>query len=383
MPQGFSTRAVHAGAPSRRAGEPLVAPIVQSSTFFSDTGSDGEVLYTRYGNNPSQTAVAERLASLEGAEAAVVTSSGMGAIALALLAFLDAGDHVVASRDLYGGTHRLLTRDLSRLGITTTFVGPGGRFSPALRKRTRVVLIEMPSNPALRVPDLDAVTRLAREKGVAVVVDATFATPVNFRPLEHCADVVVHSATKYLSGHSDLTVGVVAGGRSVVEEVREKMKSFGQAVDPHAAWLLERGVKTLGLRVERQNRTALALARWLESHPAVETVLHPGLPSHPDHEIASRVLNGYGGMLSLVVRGGDAAAQRVLERMRLFAVAPSLGGVESLASMPRHTSHKHMTDEERAELGIAPGFVRLSIGIEDEPDLRADLDQALNGGASA
>jgi cystathionine beta-lyase/cystathionine gamma-synthase len=216
---------------------------------------------------------------------------------------------------------------------------------------------------------------------VPVVVDATFATPVNFRPMEHGVDVVVHSGTKYLGGHSDLVAGVVAGSAKLVATARERLKSFGPSLDPHAVWLLDRGLKTLALRVERQNRSALELARWLGTHPAVARVHYPGLEDHPDHDVAAALFGGYGGMLSFVVRGGDEAARTVLQRLRLVAVAPSLGGVESLVSMPRYTSHVNLSAEARHRAGIEDGFVRLSVGIEDEPDLRADLDQALSSGA--
>jgi cystathionine beta-lyase/cystathionine gamma-synthase len=302
----------------------------------------------------------------------------MAAISLALLAFLNAGDHVVAAQGLYGGTLKLLNADLPRLGIDTTFVPHGGRWAKAMqRKTTRVVLLETVSNPTLRVTDIRPIVKAARERGVAVIVDNTFATPVLFRPLEYGADVVVHSATKYLGGHSDVTAGVVAGSRPVIDEVIQKARSFGPALDPHLAWLLERGLKTLALRVERQCRNALALARALEGRKGVRAVIHPGLESHPDHALARELMGGASGMLSLVVEGGDRRAAEVMRRLRLVRVAPSLGGVESLASMPVHTSHRHLSDEQRAALGIEPGFIRISIGIEDEADLRADLEHAL------
>lgn len=378
---GMATRAVHAGDPEPEVGAPVVAPIFQTSTFFNEVEPDGEVLYTRYGNNPGQVGLGRKLAALEGADGAVVVGSGMAAMSLTLLSFLGSGDHVVASRELYGGTHRLLTRDLAPLGIQTTFVPHGGRWTAALRKRTRVLLFEVPSNPTLRVVDIAPVARFARERGVAVIVDATFATPVNFRPLEHGADVVVHSATKYLGGHSDLTAGVVAGQEGVVDEVREKLKSFGPALDPHAGFLLERGLKTLPLRMGRHNENALELARWLQGQGDVQTVIHPGLEDHPDHAVATRLFDGYGGVVSFTVKGGDRRATALLEQLRLIRVAPSLGGVESLVSMPRYTSHAALTVEQRAELGIGAGFIRLSVGIEDQEDLRADLIEALRASA--
>jgi len=375
---GLSTRAVHAGMPQLAPGDPVTTPILQSSTFINDVVPDGDVQYTRYQNNPTQEAVARRLAALEGSEAALVVASGMAAISLSLLAFLNAGDHVVAAQGLYGGTLKLLDVDLPRLGIDTTYVAHGGRWAPPMkRKTTRVVLLETISNPTLRVTDVRPIAQLARERGIAVIVDNTFATPVLFRPLEHGADLVIHSATKYLGGHSDVTAGVVAASQPVIDEVLQKARSFGPALDPHLAWLLERGVKTLAVRVERQCRNAHALARALEGRAGVKSVIYPGLESHPDHELASELLSAYGAVVSIVVAGGDRKAEDVMRKLRLIRVAPSLGSVDSLASMPLYTSHRHMSDADRRALGIEPGFIRLSIGIEDEADLLADLEQAL------
>lgn len=378
---GSSTLAVHAGAPARALGAPLVTPLVSSSTFHGAPDQEGEVLYGRYANAESYRLVGEKLAALEGAEAALAVGSGMAAISLAILTFAGAGDHIVAAESLYGGTRSLLTRELPRLGIETTFVDPHGRWRDALRPETRLLYMEAPVNPTLRVPDPRPVATLARERGLPLVVDATFATPINWRPIDDGVDVVVHSGTKYFGGHSDLVAGVIAGPRDVVERARERLKAFGPLLDPHALWLLERGLKTLAIRVERQNRTALDLALWLREHPAVDAVLYPGLEDHPDHAVAAELFRGFGGMLSLVVRGGDDAARDVMNRFELIAVAPSLGGVESLASMPRHTSHRDLTAGQRQHAGIHDGFIRLSIGIEDFPDLQADLDAALTGGA--
>lgn len=382
--RGISTRAVHAGAPPREPGAPLVAPLVASATFYSAPEPEGEVLYGRYANTEGHRRVADRVAALEGAEAALLTGSGMAAISLAVLTFAGSGDHVVAADSLYGGTLTLFRDELPRLGIQTTFVDPRGGWADAVRPETRLLYMELPVNPTLRVPDPRPVATLARERGIPLVLDATFATPVNFRPLEHGADLVMHSGTKYLGGHSDLVAGVLAGRAPVIETARERLKSWGPSLDPHAIWLLDRGIKTLAVRVERQNATALALARWLEDHPAVAAVHYPGLPSHPDHETARTLMDGFGGMLAFVVRGGDDAARRVMERLELVSVAPSLGSVESLASMPRYTSHAALSPEARRAAGIDDGFIRLSVGIEDAADLQADLDAALNaapGGA--
>jgi cystathionine beta-lyase/cystathionine gamma-synthase len=374
---GASTLAVHAGSAPPRAGQPVATPIVQSSTFFTEAEPGGEVRYTRYGTNPNHEVLAAKLAALEGAEAALVLGSGMAAISLSLLALAGSGDHVVAQRALYGGTRTLLARELPRLGIAVTFADDTAEVERALRPATRALLLELPSNPTLRVPDLPALAALARRRGVPLLVDATFATPVGLRPVEHGATAALHSGTKYLGGHSDVTAGVVAGTAAFVAEVREKLKSFGAVLDPHAAWLLERGLKTLPVRYERQAATALELARWLERHPRVRRVHHPGLPAHPDHERAAALLPLGCAMLAFVVEGGDEAALALLARLELACVASSLGGVETLVSMPRYTSHAALTPAERAELGIEAGCVRVSVGIEDVADLRRDLERAL------
>jgi len=371
---------VHAGSPDGVPGAPVVTPVVQSATFFNAPVPEGEVRYGRYANTPNHEVLAAKLAALEGAESAIAVGSGMGAISLVILAFAGSGDHVVAAHTLYGGTANLLTRELPRLGIETTFVDQPGRWRQAVRPNTRLLYVEVPVNPTLAVPDIRPLADLARERGLPLVVDATFATPINFRPLEHRADVVVHSGTKYLGGHSDVIAGVVAGPAAVVEEVRTRLKAFGQHMDPHALWLLERGIKTLAVRMDRHNGNGLRVARWLEGHDAVAKVVYPGLASHPDHALAEELFDGFGGMVGVVVKGGDEAAVRVMAKLRLIAVAPSLGGVESLASMPRYTSHAALSAEERHALGIDDGFIRLSLGVEDPQDLEADLAQALEPG---
>ncbi len=375
---GPSTRAVHAGNPAREPGAPVVPPLVSSATFYNAVEPEGEVLYGRYSNTEAHRRVGARIAALETAEAALVCGSGMAAVSLAILTFAGAGDHLVTADSLYGGTRVLLTRELPRLGIETTFVDPAGDWAAAIRPETRLLYMEVPVNPTLRVPDPRPVAAMAREHGIPLVMDATFATPINFRPVKHGVDLVIHSATKYLGGHSDLVAGVLVGARARTEAARERLKSFGPSLDPHALWLLERGLKTLAVRVERQNATAGRLATWLAEHPAVEVVHYPGLADHPDHATAAELFDGFGGMLAFVVRGGDDVAVRVMQRLELFAVAPSLGGVESLASMPRYTSHAAMTAEERHAAGIADGFIRLSVGVEDAPDLEADLAHALD-----
>lgn len=374
--RGASTRAVHAGSAHGAPGIPVVTPVHQASTFYMDAADPDAVQYTRYGTNPNHVAVAAKLCALEGAEDAIVVASGNAACTLALLSCVASGDHIVAQRTLYGGTLRILNRELPRLGIATSYVSDGD-WAAAIRPETRVILLEVPANPTLDVADVPAVARIASERGVALIVDATFATPINFRPLEHGADLVFHSATKYLGGHSDLTAGVVAGSSTRVAAVKELHTSFGPVLDPHAVWLLERGVKTLAVRMARHNANGRAVASWLESHPAVQRVLYPGLPSHADHRVAVRLLSGFGGVLGVQLRGNDDMALRVLARLRLLCLAPSLGSVETLVSMPRFTSHASLSAEARRAAGVGDGFIRIALGIEDEHDIIADLEQAL------
>jgi cystathionine beta-lyase/cystathionine gamma-synthase len=376
---GFSTRAVHGDPEGRPDWSPIATPIYQSSTFTNPIGSTAEVLYTRYGNNPNQVAIARRLAALEGAEAALFVASGMGAVALAHLAVLRPGDHLVSSEWIYGGVHRLFAQEFGRLGIDVTFVNPtqSRDWKRAMKKTTRAIFVETPTNPLLRVIDPEPIATLCKTEGLVLLVDSTFATPINFRPLEHGADVVIHSATKYLNGHSDVIAGAVAGAEAVIEEVRKLMQVWGQALDPLAAWLIDRGMRTLAVRVERHNQTGLRVAQWCAAHPAFAAVHYPGLPAHPDHEIVERVLDGCGGMLGVELKGGARAAERFLRSLKIAAHAPSLGGVETLVSEPRLTSHASLTPEERARAGIPDGFLRFSLGLEDADDIVADFTQAL------
>ncbi len=376
---GPSTLAIH-GPPLHGApGEAAVTPIHQSSTFRTPPGSTEDVLYTRYGNNPNQIEVARRYAALEGAERAIFLASGMAATALAHLAVLRPGDHLLASRWIYGGTRALFDQEFGRHGIAVSYVDPDQprEWRRAIRKTTRAIFIEVVTNPLMRVVDLPAIAKVTADRGLALLVDNTFASPINLRPLEHGADVVITSATKYLAGHSDVIAGAVAGSGPVIDEVTRLMRNWGPSIDPHAAWLVERGMKTLALRVERSSANARAVAEWAEGHGGFAGVHWPGLASHPDHQIASGLLAGYGGMVGLALRGGAAAATRFCSRLRLVQHATSLGGVESLVSEPRLTSHKAFSAEERAAMGIPDGFVRLSCGCEDAADIIADLEQAL------
>ncbi len=376
---GPSTIAIH-GAPHRRPDwTPVVPPLLQSSTFTNPVGSSEDVLYSRYGNNPNQVDLARKYAMLEGAESALFLSSGMGATALAHLAMLRPGDHLVASDWIYGGTRKLFEDELGRFGIEVTYVVPDEPrgWRQALRKNTRAIFIETPTNPTMRVLELEPIARISRQAGVALLVDSTFASPVNLRPLEHGADVVISSATKYLNGHSDVIAGAVAGSPSFIEEVTRLMRLWGQSIDPHAAWLIDRGIRTLPIRMARHNANGMAVATWASQHKAIARVHYPGLASHPDHALAAKLLGGFGGMVGLELAGGVSAAERMLPRLQVITHAPSLAGVESLISEPRLTSHRAMTAEARARMGVPDGFLRLSCGLEDAEDLIADLEQAL------
>jgi cystathionine beta-lyase/cystathionine gamma-synthase len=376
---GLSTTAIHGGAPPPDPGTGVSSPIVQSVNYAQEPGTSEGLLYTRYGNTPNAERVQRRLAMLEGSEAALVLSSGMGATACAMLALLRSGDHLVSSSWIYGGTRKLFTEDLPGTGIEVTLVNPlePRAWRRALKKTTRVIFLESPVNPTCRVLELSSLQHLAHSEGIALVVDSTFASPINFRPIEHGVDVVIHSATKYLNGHHDILAGVVCGNEPLIEEVRRKMVVWGQAPDPFACWLLERGMKTLDVRVKRQNQNAMQIAEWCSKRPEIAKVHYPGLPSHPDHEIAKTLLDGFGGMVGIELKGAGPAAVRFVKELKLFTYAASLGGVDSLVIEPRYSSHEHMSSEERAKIGIPDGFLRMSIGIENAEDLIADIEQAL------
>lgn len=374
-----ATLGIHAGGPEQVPGGPVVLPIIQSSTFFWRGPESGELRYTRYGNNPNQIAVAEKVSALEGMEASLAVGSGMAATALTMLALTKKGDHIVASKHLYGTTQKFLESELPNRGVQTTFVQPENPrlWRGAIQSNTRLIFLEIPTNPTMRVFDPKTPARLARQEGLAMVVDSTFASPINLRMAEHGADVVIHSATKYLGGHSDLIAGVVSGSQGLIDEVRRMLALYGAALDPHAAWLLDRGLKTLSVRMARHNESGLAIATWLEGHPEVKRVFYPGLDSHPDKAIAAELLNGFGGMIGVVLDGGGPKADSFCRALELAKVAPSLGGVETLVSQPRFTSHAGMSPAERAELEIPDSFVRISVGLEDVDDLTRDLAQAL------
>jgi len=375
------TRAIHAGLEGTRAlGAPVFPVVVQSATFYGGgPDEEGPLLYTRYGNNPNQIQVAEKVAALEGAEDGLVLASGMAAISLGLLSVLEAGSHLVSTAHLYGATRTFMEAELPRRGVRVTFVDPDepGSWEGAIEPSTHALYLELPTNPTLRLPDPRPVAALAERLGIPLLVDSTFATPVNFRPLAYGASLVLHSATKYLGGHSDLIAGVVVGSRARVDAVRTLLHRYGPSLDPHAAWLLERGIRTLPVRMARHNDQAAALALWFKDKPGVETVYHLSLPDHPDHALARTLMDGFGGMLGIVLSGGAPAADAFVGGLQVAALAPSLGGVETLVSLPRLTSHRHMRPEDREAMAIPDGFVRISVGLEGLEDLQADFEAGL------
>ncbi len=381
-----ATRAIHGGESKHGTGAPVSTPIVRTSTFtFSSTsemkrwaeGRSKAYIYTRYGN-PTLAVAETRLAELEGGEAAIVTASGMAAISSALLAVVQAGDEVIATRQLYGGSYRLMRDVLPRLGIRVHHVETDLEGAERLvNSRTRALYVETPTNPTLRLVDLRKAMALARRYHLVSLIDNTFATPLLQKPLALGFDLVLHSATKYLGGHSDLIAGAVVGGRKWIEQVRQMVIYLGGSMDPDAAYLLMRGMKTLDVRVRRQCESAMVVARYLARHPRVSGVHYPGLPTHPDHRLARRQMRDYGAMLAFDLRGGLPAARRFCDRVRVFLLAASLGGVESLVVLPIYTSHYRMSRQELAAAGVQPGTVRVSVGLEDPKDLIEDLKQAL------
>ena len=378
------TAAVHGASDLEKKNGPVATPIYQTSTF-EVTDNDEQIrvtetdrYYTRWGN-PTNTVAEQTVAAIEGVEAARTFASGMGAITTTILALLKAGDHIVAQRDVYGGVTKFFSQWLPKLGIETTFVDTTDyeQHAKAIRPNTRMLYLESPTNPALRVVDMKRVAALAKQHGLISLIDSTFGTPINQHPAEYGIDLVMHSGTKYLSGHADLTCGVVAGRRELIEQIDETRKTLGNCMDPHAAWLLIRGLKTLAVRVARQNENALRVAEFLEQHAKVRRVHYPFLKSHSQYSIARQQMNGGGGMVTFEVEGTGEDARRVSEAMRLFTLATSLGGVESLVSIPVLTSHAMISAEQREKMGVTEQMVRLSVGIESAEDLVADLERAL------
>lgn len=377
----IDTTLVHAGEPDPRIHGAVAMPVFQSAMYVSKPdASYHDIEYIRLNNTPNHVAVHAKLAALEGAEAALVTGSGMAAITTTLLTLLRTGDHVLTHRCLYGGTYSAFAEDLPALGITHDAIDARApeTWEAALRPTTRVVYVEAITNPLVEVPDLRAVVEFARAHDLVAVVDATFATPINFRPVELGFDVVLHSATKYLNGHADLVAGVVAGSAKIVERVRTKLDHLGGSLDPHAIVLLHRGLKTLALRVRAQNDNALRLAQFLSGHPAVARVHYPGLPESPDFARARELFSGFGGMLAFEATGGAEAAAHIVSSLRIPIEAPSLGGLETLVSIPARVSHAGVPREMREAMGISEGLIRVSVGIEGIQDLITDFERVLS-----
>ena len=381
------TAAIHSGGERTDRVASLTTPIYETTTFVFETaaevreyaeGASRKFLYSRYGN-PTVQAVERTIAALEGAETGLVLSSGQAATTTALLALLESGDEIICSAAVYGGTLHLLADLLTKFGIRTRFasleeLADVGRI---LSERTRLVWFESPINPTLRCVDVAAIAAACRARGVISVIDNTFATPVNQRPIALGVDLVMHSATKYLNGHSDVTAGALAGSSVLLARIEKARRLVGGVLDPYAAYALGRGLKTLGVRVERHNANAMAVARWLSADPRVDDVYYPGLESHPDHALARRQMQGFGGMVCLDLGGSLERATRFFDRLRLISRAASLGGIESLCSLPVLTSQWGHSKEELAAAGVTAGMARLSIGLEHPDDLIADLDQAL------
>jgi methionine-gamma-lyase len=382
-----ATIAIHAGQEKFQQSGPVGTAISRTSSFtFSSSeemkrwaeGKSSAYMYSRYAN-PTLAVAEEKVARLEGAEAAVVTASGMAAISSALLSVLKAGDEVIATRALYGGSYRLMRDIFPRMGIVVRHVDTDlTGIERLVNPRTKALYIETPTNPTLHLVDARKAAAFAKEWDLISLIDNTFASPVLQKPIEFGFDLVMHSATKYLAGHSDVVAGVVAGRKSLIQKVREMVIYLGGSMDPEAAFLLIRGMKTLEVRMKTQCATAMRVAKFLEKHPKVARVHFPGLPSHPDHKLAKKQMKGFGAMLAFDLKGGLAAARRFCDRTRVFLLAASLGGVESLVLLPAYSSHYRMNEKELRASGIAPGTVRVSVGLESPDDLIEDLRQALS-----
>ena len=378
------TAAVRGASDLEKKNGPVAPEIYQTSTFeVTDNEEQIRVTttdryYTRWGN-PTITLAEQTVAAVEGTEAALVFASGMGAITTTILSLLKTGDHIVAQRDIYGGVTKFFSEWLPKLGIETALVDTAEyeQHARAIRRSTKLLYLESPTNPALRIVDMKKTAALAKQNGLISIIDSTFGTPINQHPAEYGIDLVMHSGTKYLSGHADLTCGVISGRHDLIEQVGETRKTLGNCMDPHAAWLLIRGLKTLAVRVARQNENALRVAEFLEEHAKVRRVHYPFLKSHPQYAIAREQMSGGSGMVTFEVEGTGDDARRVSEAMRLFTLATSLGGVESLVSIPVLTSHAMISAEQRAKMGVTEQMVRLSVGIESVEDQIEDLERAL------
>ncbi|MEM0058473.1 MAG: aminotransferase class I/II-fold pyridoxal phosphate-dependent enzyme [Candidatus Bathyarchaeia archaeon] len=383
---GFSTKAVRGGEKPDALGA-VSAPIYETSVFaFMSTKRLIDVIseraegyiYTRF-DNPTVRAVEEKMAVLEDAEDAAAFSSGMAAITTTILTLTSKGDHIIASMDLYGGTLTFFQEVLPRFGVEVSLVDASnlGEVEKALQSNTRVIYVETPTNPTLKIVDLRGLAAIARKRRITTVVDSTLASPYNLQPLNFGTDIVVHSATKYLGGHNDLTAGIVCGSKEFIQKLKRTRKILGGTLDPIAAWLLLRGLKTLAVRMEKHNQNGMQVAQFLAEHPKIAKVYYPGLPSHPQHELARKQMRGYGGVVSFEIKGDFEKTMRFIENLKLCLLAASLGGTETLATQPATSSHYFITPEQRQKLGITDQLVRLALGIEDAEDIIADLKQAL------
>ncbi|MFQ6122896.1 MAG: trans-sulfuration enzyme family protein [Dehalococcoidales bacterium] len=390
MKRGFHTKAVHAGEAPRREGA-LITPIYQTVTFTFKTVEEAKraielsldkeepgYAYTRF-SNPTHIALEKKVASLEGGEAALATATGMAAIATAIFALMKKGDHLISARGIYASTHSLFSK-LDLWGIDVSFIDQTkpAEIAAKIKANTKLIFLETPSNPLLQLADIREIATQVKRNGAKVMVDNTFATPYYQHPLNLGADIVMHSATKYLSGHLDTMGGIIVGGKDFIQSCAETLTLMGGITNPFNAWLIVRGTKTLPIRMEKHSQNALTLARWLESQNKVERVFYPGLPSHPQHELARRQMTGFGGMVSFEVAGGEEGARKLLENIKLCSLAVSLGGPETLLEHPATMSHLKMSPEERAALGISGGLIRMSVGLEDSGDLIEDLSSALH-----
>ncbi|MEM7193764.1 MAG: aminotransferase class I/II-fold pyridoxal phosphate-dependent enzyme [Pseudomonadota bacterium] len=379
----IDTQVIHAGEPNPRIGGAVSVPVFQSSTFESSSASDyHSIPYLRLNNSPNHIALHEKLASLENTESGLVTSSGMAAISTALLSVLKSGDHLIAQTGLYGGTHTFLVHDLTQLGIEVDLVDMSdiSNLENSFKPNTRAIYVESMTNPKLNVIALDEVVARARSREIVTLIDNTLPSPVNFRPAEMGFDLVCHSCTKYLNGHSDIVAGAILGRAELISDAKRKLDHFGATLDPHACFLLHRGLKTLPLRVRQQNSNALALAEMLSTHNKVLAVHYAGLEHHPDHVRASKWFSGYGGLLSFDHAGGAEGAHEFVKRLKLAVEAVSLGGVETLVTLPAESSHSGMSPAERVRAGIDAGLIRVAVGVEGIEDLVSDFKQALSGG---
>ena len=378
--QHMETKLIHAGQPEQLICGAVTMPVFQSATFeYSGQSSYHDIKYIRLNNTPNHLLLSEKLAAIENAQSAIVAASGMAAISTTLLALLNAGDHFLAQSCLYGGTHDLITKDLPSLGITVDFIDANApeTWESKLQPRTKIVFMEAVTNPLLQVGDHRAMVAFCKAHGLLSLIDNTFPTPVNFRPIDLGYDISIHSGTKYLNGHSDIVAGAVMGPSHLIRKVTHKLNHLGGTLDPHACFLLDRGLKTLALRMKHHNQSAMEVAQFLENHERVEKVNYPGLENHPEHHRAKELFDGFGGMMSFELTGGIEAADAFIHRLTIPISAPSLGGVESLITRPVTTSHAGVSPEDLKKLGISDRLIRLSVGIEATADLIEDFEQAL------